>query len=103
MFMVKERTKTGKVNYTYDATVEDAANRRFDLAGDDATPTVTGVNTIANLEVVGGAGTVTATYAGGKVDKDQVVATFPVTWEANENAAAGDYEATITLTITSNS
>ncbi len=47
------------------------------------------------------AGSLAITYNGKKVAKDDVIGTFNYTWTANENNAAGDYQATVTLKITS--
>ena len=50
------------------------------------------------------AGQIAVTYDGKKVGSNSSVtplATFDYTWTHNEDAAAGDYEATVTLTITS--
>ena len=45
-------------------------------------------------------GQLTITYDGMKVAKDTPLATFAYTWTHHDDRAAGDYEATVTLTIT---
>ena len=68
----------------------------------------TTVNTFANGDLTSAqatyAGTTsskTITYKGTDVEADTEVATFTCTWGQNENAVPGQYQGTVTLTITS--
>ena len=97
-------TKTVVANIT-DAEEKAAilANNVFSLATGSESPEIS-ANTVAHTDMdVDTDGQIAITYDGMKVGSnstDTALATFECTWEKNEDAAAGDYEATVTLTIT---
>lgn len=65
-------------------------------SGNIAHATVSGTN--AGTAATGAAGAI-ITYDGQKVAANETIATFVCTWDDNETAAAGKYEATVTLTV----
>ena len=87
----------------YTGTID--AGHSFALASGSATPAITGnPSSVAHVTVSGtNAGIanhgVTASYDGVKVAAGTVIGTFSCTWEANDAAAPGQYEATVTLAI----
>ena len=64
--------------------------------GNIAHAVVSGTN--AGTATQGGAGAI-VTYDGQKVAADVTIATFSCSWTQQEKAAAGTYEATVTLTV----
>lgn len=66
-----------------------------------AAPTLVAANVANTTMDVSTAGEVAITYDGKKVADGTDLATFNYTWTHNADNAAGDYEATVTLTITS--
>ena len=85
-----------------DATADEKAANVFAVS---AAPTITlgasgtaPTNTSMNNTT---AGSLAITYNGKKVAQNDVIGKFNYTWTADENNAAGDYQATVTLTITS--
>ena len=84
-----------------DATEAEQTANKFVVS---AAPTISG-NTVTNTTMnTSTAGQIAITYNGKKVGSSSAVtplATFSYTWTHDENAAAGDYKADVTLTITS--
>ena len=86
-----------------EATTAEANANHFAVS---AAPTIAkgganGADPTNTTENVGTAGQIAITYNGKKVAASTTIGTFSYTWTHNENNAAGDYQATVTLTITS--
>lgn len=90
-----------------DGTKEDAsaAEKTANKFSVSAAPTITkgasGTQPTNTTEDTASAGVIGITYNGKKVAADTTIGKFQYTWTHDENAAAGDYKATVTLTITS--
>ena len=90
-----------------DGTKEDAsaAEKTANFFAVSGAPTITkgtnGTQPTNTTENTAAAGVIGITYNGKKVAADTVIGKFQYTWTHNEDAAAGDYKATVTLTITS--
>ena len=98
-----EITKVTKSDGTKaDATAEEKAANFFEVS---SAPTITkgasGTEPTNTSMVNTTAGSLAITYNGKKVAQNDVIGTFNYTWTANENNAAGDYQATVMLKITS--
>ena len=76
------------------------------LTGNDAQETPAPYIPAAKATYAGnGSASLSITYKGnafGAANTDSTVARFTCTWDDNEDAVAGDYQATVTLTISSN-
>ena len=81
---------------------EHTADQKFSLATGSAAPAVTAATgaTVTNIAPTASGAVLTTHYNGKKVKTDLTeLGTFTVTWNANSDAEAGDYEAHITLTV----
>ena len=100
LFLVK---KLDNSTITFNTTQTD--DQKFLLSDGHATPEITGV-TITNVTGANPASgnVLTTAYNGKKVKvaSSLELGTFSVTWNKNDGAEAGDYEAHIILTVASN-
>lgn len=99
LFLVK---KLDNSTITFNTTQTD--DQKFLLSDGHATPSITGV-TITNVtgDTPASGNVLTTAYNGKKVKVASFLelGTFSVTWNKNDEAEAGDYEAHIILTVTS--
>ena len=78
-----------------------AAEKTANFFAVSAAPSIT-PGTVSNATITApSAGTLSVVYNGKKVAADSVLGTFSYTWTHNDECAAGDYIANVTLTITS--